>query len=222
MRYFILTAIVFGALRLSGQFSTIQDKDGFVFIRSSPEKGNNIVDTLYNNDLFYHLGFEDDPATAIWYEIDYFKPGKSGGHGFIHKSRVKYLSVFDSIPKVFKDKKRVVLRNDSIQVEINITAFQQNDKSVDLKKAWGGGSGKIPEYQFASIEIKTGGHTIQIPSADIKDLFNFHVENVYAFSDRSAGILYVGLNGADAGSSYEVLWKILGGAYQYRIVEVGF
>lgn len=53
------------------QFGIINDLDGFVNVRSSAEKGNNISDKLENGFIVYYFESEEN-----WVNIDYKKKRK--------------------------------------------------------------------------------------------------------------------------------------------------
>lgn len=65
--FFTIYCIAFSNIVLA-QFAIITDKDGFCNIRSSAEKGDNIVDKLKNGHFVYCL-----ETKAFWVTIDYTK-----------------------------------------------------------------------------------------------------------------------------------------------------
>ena len=62
--------------------------DGFVNVRSSAEKGNNISDKLESGFIVYYFESEEN-----WVNIDYKKNGKEL-NGYIYKDRIKYITDF--------------------------------------------------------------------------------------------------------------------------------
>lgn len=221
---FLLPRVVFS------QFATIQDKNGFVLVRSNPSQAANIKDTLFTNDLYFRFGLRD-PAKPDWVQVDYFKGnGKHKGAGFIQESQMKPLSAFDSLARVKNEPKQVVFKKDLITVSVQAADFAMKTASKGKasevlanflhKKAWGV-SDFMPTAQLNGIAVTVDVRNLEIPKAAIDDLYFFHLQDLKVYYDKDAAILYILMDGADGGDRYDVLWKIEKGKYKYRIVEVG-
>jgi hypothetical protein len=214
------------------QFATIQNKDGMVFVRTNPDQASAVKDTLNPNDLYYYLGFAAKNSQSDWAQIDCFKNnGKHKGAGFIPKSSMKLLSVFDSLPRVKNDPKMAVFQKDSIILSVKTSDFavktgakgtaREMVEHTIQKKAFGV-KFNLPNTQLNAIEINYGAKKIGIPKAAIDDLYFFHLEDLKVYYDKQTNAIYILMDGSDAGDSYDVLWKIEKGKYKFRIIEVGF
>ena len=53
MRLTIFITLLFLVQNLSGQFGIINDGEGFVNVRKSPEFSNNVIDNLKDRQLIY-------------------------------------------------------------------------------------------------------------------------------------------------------------------------
>jgi hypothetical protein len=123
---FLLPRVVFS------QFATIQDKNGFVLVRSNPSQAANIKDTLFTNDLYFRFGLRD-PAKPDWVQVDYFKGnGKHKGAGFIQESQMKPLSAFDSLARVKNEPKQVVFKKDLITVSVQAADFAMKTACLQI------------------------------------------------------------------------------------------
>ena len=88
MKGIIYFFLIFNFNFCFSQFGIINDLDGFVNVRSSAEKGNNISDKLENGFIVYYF----EPK-GNWVNIDYKKNGKEL-NGYIYKDRIKYITDF--------------------------------------------------------------------------------------------------------------------------------
>ncbi|MBU2061749.1 MAG: hypothetical protein KKH44_07885, partial [Bacteroidetes bacterium] len=93
--------------------------DGFVNVRSSAEKGNNISDKLENGFIVYCFEPEGN-----WINIDYKKNGKDL-NGYIYRDRIKYISSFENVALKSNLGGKVKMENGNIKIEIAETKFEK-------------------------------------------------------------------------------------------------
>lgn len=74
-----------------GTLGIINDKDGFVNVRHEPKIGNNVIDSIFNNEVFRCIEIKGN-----WCHIEYWKDKVKTG--YIYKSKAKSIFVFDNIP----------------------------------------------------------------------------------------------------------------------------
>ena len=72
MKEIIYIFLIFNFNFCFSQFGIINDLDGFVNVRSSAEKGNNVTDKLENGFIVYYFETEGN-----WINIDYKKTEKN-------------------------------------------------------------------------------------------------------------------------------------------------
>lgn len=230
MRKVFLFFLFFVCQNAFGQFGIIQDKDGFVNVRKSPEISNNIKDTLHNGHIvFYYIDPKGD-----WFEIDYEKE-KYSNSGYIHKSRFKFLIEFDSIPVKQRIKTKVVFQKDSFMITLTKVPFMaKNNKlqyskggfkeqntsyleKINNKEIWGTDGG-IPKTQYGQISIAWGKKSIILSQESIEDLFepNFEYKYTAVCFDSKNNTLYISAHNSDGAGGYSVLWIIKNGKYIKR------
>jgi hypothetical protein len=210
------------------QFGIINDLDGFVNVRSSAEKGNNISDKLENGFIVYYFESEGN-----WINIDYKKNGKNL-NGYIFKDRIKYITDFQKISLKSELDGKVKLENENVKIEISDTKFikekhklefLKNDKSVLVKIdnfQIFGTDGNIPKSEYKSIQIEIDNIKIVLPNEALKNLYEPSLYNSKANYDEKNDILYVFSSNSDGAGSYEIIWVIEKMKYKYRIEAYGF
>ena len=214
MKSFFSTCWVLASNFVFGQFAIIYDKDGFSNIRSSTEKGNNIIDKLENGHLVYF--FE---TNGNWTNVDYTK-NKKELNGQVYKDRLKYISDFQVIPILLKEKNKVIHNKDSIKIIIAEQKFEKSKykltfnkenknqlEYINNKRYWGT-DGQIPRTEYKSIEIYIGIKRILMPKISLDNLFETSLYNTQVNYDKKNDILYIQSMNSDGAGSYEVIWKM--------------
>ena len=221
---FLLTVTI-----VHGQFSIINDPDGYVYVRETPKKTNNIIDTIFSDQYFFCM-----EAEGNWRPIDYNKNGEDKT-GYIYNSRTKSLEEFTSInTKVLKENS-LNLSLDSIQIYIETEAFDVKHNTLTYNKQNGynnltkinnkpyyGTDGGIPQRQYKIIRIKFGQKTTQIKESEISDLFEPNLDSTFATYDALTHRLYLFASNSDGAGGYEVLWVFENGKYKKRVFAFGF
>lgn len=219
----LLTTVSFG------QFAIVQDSDGYVNIRSSAAITATILDTLHNGRFVWYFGNDGE-----WITIDYQKKGISK-NGYIHKSRIIYLTAFDSIPLLKTEVNKIIFRDDGLQVILSFKKFNPAQHKLTYKKDGGasyisrinnkpiwGTDGNIPNTQYASVVIKKGNTSSQLPLSAIENLFEPSPEFHECRYDKEKDILYLSTLNSDGAGSYALLWVIEKGKYKERITVIPF
>lgn len=210
------------------QFGIINDLDGFVNVRSSAEKGNNISDKLENGFIVYCFEPEGN-----WINIDYKKNGKDL-NGYIYKDRVKYISSFENVALKSNLDGKVKMENRNIKIEITETKFEKekhkltfykNNKTqldkIDNLQIFGT-DGNIPKREYKSIKIEIEKVKIELPINALKNLFEPNLESSTANYDKNNDILYLSSMNSDGAGGYLIIWIIEKKRYKNRIEAYGF
>lgn len=211
-----------------GQFAIIHDQDGYCNVRSSSEKGNNIIDKLYNGHLVYAL-----ENNGNWTNIDFTKNNKEL-NGQVYKDRVILISSYLDIPILTNTKSQTVLKKDSLNVILNQQSFDRtkhkftynkeyNDQIqlIDNKKYWGTDGG-IPKTEYKSVEVHIGNKKVTLPHKALENLYEISLNNTHVNYDQTNDIIYIQSMNSDGAGSYEVIWKIEKGVYKERYIAYGF
>jgi hypothetical protein len=225
---FAIAALLLG-LSSNAQFAIIKDADGFVYVRSSAELKQNIIDTLPND--FVVWCFE---LSGNWYNIDYEKNGQSL-NGYIYKNRVKLLSTFDNIPLHKRKKSQLDFQKDSLRVVVKTEKFNAKANKLQYFKEDGskyiefindqiywGKDGGLPSSQYQTIEVKNGATKYVLPKKALKNLYEPNLDFMACYADRENNLLYIISSNGDAAGSYEVIWILKNGKYQKRFVTISF
>lgn len=202
--------------------------DGFVNVRRSAEKGNNVTDKLENGFIVYYFEIEGN-----WINIDYKKNGKEL-NGYIYKDKIKYITDFQKIPLKSELDGKVMLENENLKIEISETKFikekhklkfLKNDKSILMEidnLHFFGTDGNIPKREYKSIQIEINNIKIELPNEALKNLYEPSLYNTKANYDEKNDILYIFSSNSDGAGSYEIIWVIEKMKYKYRIEAYGF
>lgn len=211
-----------------GQFAIIHDQDGYCHVRSSSDKGNNIIDKLYNGHLVYV--FEKN---GNWTDIDYSKKTEDL-NGEVYKDRLILISSYLDIPIMTKSKSQMVFKKDSIKAILTQQTFDRTKHKftynkeykaqiqlIDNKKYWGTDGG-LPKTEYKSIEVNIGKTKVTVPYKALENLYEVNLYSTHINYDRTNDIIYIQSMNSDAAGSYEVIWKIEKGVYKERYVAYGF
>lgn len=205
------------------QFEIINDNDGYVNVRTSPLKGNNIADKLKNGFVVYSFVSKDN-----WINIDYKKDSKEC-KGYIFKDRIKLITDFENIPSKVMTEETATYKSKSVSIEIKTTKFIKENhqlKYLDsgheiLKLIDGlqifGTDGGIPKSEYQSMEIDINNIKIKIPKIALQNLYEPNLYNTKANYDKKNDILYIQSSNSDGAGGYEIIWIIENKIFKERI-----
>ena len=232
MKYLFIF-ILFNFIQNSfAQFAIISDKDGFVNIRSEPNKTSKIVGKIEDGTVFYIFQYE--PNKSDWISFSCLEESCKIV-GYVHKSRVKLVSQFEKIDIKSDNEQEIVFEKDSVKVNIVLEDFNKKAhdftyskdsnfiEKIDGENFWGTDGG-IPKKQYRSVEIEIGQSKIFIPLKGLKNLFNPNMHNPFTEVNifRQKNILYISCGNGDGAGGYDLLWIIEKGKYKNRFIEFGF
>lgn len=210
------------------QLGIIKDKDGFCYVRSSPEKENNIRDTLTNGTMVFY--FE---PTGNWIEIDYLK-GKQNRSGYVYKDRYTAVETLKEIKQSSLTKKSISFAHDSLRITIKVQPFDSSKARLTYEgdniryvtringKPFWGTDGAVPDSQYQSIQVSIGSKTIVIPPSELYDLYQANLSYTKVNYDKETDSIYISAFNSDGAGGYLVAWKIEKGKYKERFVVHGF
>ncbi len=212
-------------------FAIIKDKDGVVNVREGKNPNSKIIDKLVKNQVFEDLAFMNEESESEWHVITYGKYSLSKNTfnkttkeqgGYIHKSRILYLSQLPQLKKSIINDSITEFKNDSVKIIIKIGSFisqkYRNHKldtygdgyllSIDGERSWGtDGISLETLVEIRKIIIYSNGKQHTFPVKAINNIFSPWQKNmIVALSDDNT--MFIVMSNGDAGNAYNVVWTI--------------
>ena len=233
-RIILFAVFILCSTGIFAQFAVVNDKDGYVIVRSSPKiEQDNIIDTLHNGRFIYVENMKNKSAEN-WIGIvvkDFY-------YGYIDANNIKQISEYQHIEYISENENKLTFRDSNISVEIKIREFDKSKhkikyykKNVHLidEKIFFGTDGNLPKYEYEYINITMNETTYFLPNEATENLyepnFNHFISNseyilfVSPFYDKENDILYIQSMNGDGAGGYTVVWKIEKGIYKERMVR---
>jgi hypothetical protein len=130
--------------------------------------------------------WDEDINKINWLHV-YLQTGYTTGiEGYIHKSRLKFISDFKSIKNIKYQSDFCTAKNNNINIRISSSKFipknhrtkyhkQTNNEgsyyeSIDNKPIWGT-DGRLPEMAINAMSVIINGKNLSIPKTAFKDLY---------------------------------------------------
>jgi len=216
----------------TAQLAIIRDPDGYTNIRKGAGTHTEVLDTVSANRLVYVFG---DEATGNWLPVDYNK-GQNTYSGYIHRSRIVFLTSFTSFKKTVVRDTLLELRSGSMVISMSQKAFISKEhrvtyertgdetsyvKLINGKKPWGT-DGNLPKTLYNRIRYQSGNMVFPFPKNTFMDLFEPVFELTTAYFDKATGTLYLEAANSDGAGSYQVAWIIQKGQVIHRDIFIPF
>lgn len=217
----ILTVLFFKAT--NAQTALIKDPDGYCNVRQNANSKSKVIDTLLNDRIIFVFS---DAAEGEWLPVDYYKGNRNSSDqslsGFIHKSRITFLTDLTKFKEVTLNDSTLKLQLDSLQLTMTKVNFNRKGKqlkydkpqgeqtflkSIDNKFPWGT-DGNIPKKEYKSVQFKTGSNSLNFPINMFKDLFEPNLDMTMAYFDKATGKVYIEAINSDGAGGYVVIWTI--------------
>lgn len=223
----LITLLLLTSYSVFAQFGVINDPDGYVNVRSKPEKGNNINAKLKNGDVVYF--FENE---GNWTAIDFYNDTKDVS-GYIYSDRIKSISDYKNIPIVSSQSKNAILQSGEIKITLTEKEFDPKKHkigylkdtplvtSIDGKPVYGK-DGDMPTQEYNSVIIEFGAQKIILPKEALANLFEPTLEYTIANYDSKNDILYIQSANSDGSGGYIIIWTIKNKKYFGRNIGFGF
>ncbi|SRR5258706_1564676 len=225
MAFRLSFAFVFISVNSLAQFAKIQDKDGYVNIRKQADIKSEVIGKFTEEDIFWCLWPEGE-----WYQTDF-----KDGSGYIHKSRVKFISDFLPIPKTKIQSNNIIFQKDSIKVEIRIKPFKEIENKIELRmrgdqkdvlkinggETWGN-FGTMPHTEYQFVQYSFGKNGRSLPKESIFNLYNPDLERTNVYFSEINNTIYITAINSDGAGAYALVWIIKKGGYLKRELAVPF
>jgi hypothetical protein len=213
------------------QFFVVQDKDGYVLVRSSNSIKSEVIDTLENGEFVFSL-----EPNGNWIQVEYGGNKDYLNSGYIYFDRLKNVLDYPKILESSAAKGVIVFesKKDSICIIAKEQMFSKKGHSftyakenrtqlikIDGRTFWGTDGG-MPNQQYKSIEINNCRKQMMLPPIALADLFQPNIENTLVNYDAANDRLYIQSSNSDGAGGYLVIWLIEKGEYKKRLVVYGF
>lgn len=219
----ILFITIFISGATGAQTALIRDTDGYCNIRESAGSQTKVVDTLHNDRIVFVFL---DAAEGDWLPVDYYKDNKSPSDqtlsGYIHKSRIVFLSDLAKFRELTLNDSTLKLRLDSFRVTMTVGGFERKGRRIQYARPQGeqrfvkaindkfpwGTDGNIPRKEYKTIQFKSGNRVVRFPANTFKDLFEPNLDMTMAYFDKASAKFYIEAFNSDGAGSYLVIWTL--------------
>ncbi|PQB05791.1 hypothetical protein [Aureitalea marina] len=202
-----------------GQVATIQDPDGWTNVRKSPDGTSEIIQRVYENEVFWYDSEETDQEQkwiSIYIPKNDYSLGKSEpGYivGFIHKSRLLPLEklqgytgndfTFKYELGDFDSTNRIIDKQDGKWIS-----------AIDGRPVWGT-DGNFPKTQVDNIKVIIDGQEIEIHEVFYSDIYECDNEiSIY----KNGETYFAHQWNSDGAGAYEIVWVLDKNGLKQRLV----
>lgn len=231
----------------TAQYYLVNDKDGFVNVRSRPGINADVVFKLPDSTIVYESFAEDADEKSNWIHVDFYIPAKQKKgnaanytpavmkrftlcSGYIYRTRVTAIEQFSKLQ--YKELKYgYSCYNDSVNIKVVIQPFVASRHRIrfhpEYKELYDkidnqpmiGSDGSKPGSEIAVITAAVKGKTVVIPPGAYKNLFNpSSACDTYA---DGKGNYYLIMYNSDGAGTYSCIFHFKNGAFIRRIVFDG-
>lgn len=236
MRVLILFAIIFFShIAIYSQPATesavINDKDGYSLVRESPDIKSNVIDTLFENEVFIIDEWQKD-SSKKWLFVNYHKNNVEQ-QGYLHHSRAKLLFSYEKLNATINNKRISFISKDtSIVIDIIIDNFSKQHYKIEYEnpnaeyplitkingKAYYGCDGAMPKVCYKNFDIIWNNKHFSTPKEAFDDLFSPNLNFTFATFDSKTNRLFIFADNSDGAGSYHIVWIFQNGKYLKRYI----
>ena len=226
MKFFIVLFLLISDIVFAQEeaFAVINDKDGYVNVRTGKSAQSKVLKRLNNKTIVFVYNY-DKTTDGNWIYTD--------EDGYIYNDRVKWIHKFPQIAKGIVKGSTMVFEGKEIQVILTSGKFDKSKHSFEYFKDSPTGieviddelpygtDGKMPTTEYRSIEINIHGKRVSLPKDAYSDLYEptFLTDHNSVYYDKESDILYIVANNNYAERPYKVCWQIEKGVYKGRKVS---
>ena len=227
MKFFILLSLLISDIVFAQEeaFAVINDKDGYVNVRTGKSAQSKVLKRLNNKTIVFVYNY-DKATDSNWIYTD--------EEGYIYNDRVKWIHKFPQIAKGIAKGNTIVFEGKEIQVVLTSGKFDKSKHSFEYFKDSStgieviddpallyGNDGKMPTTEYRSIVINIHGKQVSLPKDAYSDLYEptFRTDHNFVHYDKENDILYIVANNNYADRPYKVCWQIEKGVYKGRKVS---
>ncbi len=214
----LLILFIFFSLSCFAEYelAIINDADGYTFVRSSPKKTNNKIDSIPNGTIVWLSENEGN-----WISIEY-RINDIHKSGFVYKDRIETFSSFSKFMTLSssKNSKTLVFNEDTITIKTKKVdkskikiIYAKNDKhyvspKINNREFWGTDGG-MPNSEYESITYAKGNSVFYFPKYEIENFFQPFLSSAECYFNTKNNTTYIVANNGDGAGSYIVVWEII-------------
>lgn len=226
MKFFIVLFLLISDIVFAQEeaFAVINDKDGYVNVRTGKSAQSKVLKRLNNKTIVFVYNY-DKTTDGNWIYTD--------EDGYIYNDRVKWIHKFPQIAKGIVKGSTMVFEGKEIQVILTSGKFDKSKHSFEYFKDSPTGieviddelpygtDGKMPTTEYRTIVINIHGKQVSLPKDAYSDLYEptFLTDHNSVYYDKESDILYIVANNNYAERPYKVCWQIEKGVYKGRKVS---
>ena len=226
MKFFIVLFLLISDIVFAQEeaFAVINDKDGYVNVRTGKSAQSKVLKRLNNKTIVFVYNY-DKATDGNWIYTD--------EEGYIYNDRVKWIHKFPQIAKGIVKGSTMVFEGKEIQVILTSGKFDKSKHSFEYFKDSPTGieviddelpygtDGKMPTTEYRTIVINIHGKQVSLPKDAYSDLYEptFLTDHNSVYYDKESDILYIVANNNYAERPYKVCWQIEKGVYKGRKVS---
>ena len=211
----------------AGQFAIVVDSDGFAYVRDA---AGTVTDTVDSGQVVYGLGTEEG-----WTAVDYRFDGQTSS-GYIHRSRLKFIDMFDEVPASLLADTAIRFRSTSLKLTVTSAPFDPEANRLEYRSAgsgdhafrylatvnentiWGT-DGNVPNRQYGKMRLEWLSKVIDLP---VESLFEPNLLDTRVYVDTYHETVYVTALNSDGAGGYAVLWVVRGDQLKGRVITRPF
>ena len=197
--------LLFSTQIFAQDLAVVYDKDGYTNVRKSASATAPIIGKIKEGQVFCISPFDDDLKSKDWYSVwfpikpqpdvkGYIRSDKTHQGGFVHKSRVTFLSDLPELDSETMTNETNVFRNDEIEIVVAVESYKSADNSQ-------------PRNHLKSITLKTNAGFYQFPKSAINKLYEINLDQTKVYIGKELEVYIVTSNG-DGSDSYKAMWCI--------------
>jgi len=183
------------------QLITIYDNDGYTNVRKKPSIESTIIGKVIEGQVLSISPNDDENGNLgwsnVWFQekqldkhLHYLKSERVTASGYIHKSRITYLSELPEVKPVHANANKIIFKDEQSAITFEVRPAQQlNEGYADLY----------------FITIKNSSGTYNLPMEAMAGLRDIHIEQVKVYRGKKKE-KFITATGADGSDSYEVAW----------------
>ena len=185
------------------QLITIYDNDGYTNVRKAASLKSPVIGKVKEGQVFSVSPFDDENGNQewsnVWFQkkpvdknLHYLKSESVISSGYVHKSRITFLSELPEVKPVQVSPSKLVFKDKLSEITFEVKPSQQS---------------KYGNMELDYISIKSSSGIYKIPKGALTGLRDIHIEQVKLFQGKKSEI-YITATGADGSDGYEVAWCI--------------
>lgn len=211
------------------EFCVVQDSDGYTNVREKGDIKSKVIARVDHGQLVW----VSSGGMMKWVDVLFMDKEGKERTGFIHSSRLKALTDFESFTgDVSEAEQTETFTKGDIRVEIQLEPFQIENRELTYKefdegqrylieidgKDYWGTDGAEPREQYKKITVQEGDRKMTLPDEALQNLFNpgLYPGNTKVTLNPKDDAIYITSFSSDGAGGYVVAFVIEGGKYKSR------